>query len=146
MPLSRNAGRSPTLADGTDHARLRALRLGCEQFIADARWDLYCTLTFRFEVSEAEAVKEFERRYIQRLQQRSQGPVKYFAVAARNWAEGRVHVHALLRFVRPLARTASKDAWKAGQAIVDPFDPRRGAGGYIARHVSLPESETMVRQ
>lgn len=146
MPQSRNAGRSPTLADGTDHARLRALRLGCEQFIADARWDLYCTLTFRFEVSEAEAVKEFERRYIQRLQQRSQGPVKYFAVAARNWAEGRVHVHALLRFAIPLARSASEAAWKAGNAEAKPFDPRGGAGSYIARHVALSESETMVRQ
>jgi len=108
--------------------------------------DLYCTLTFRFEVSEAEAVTEFEQKYIQRLQQRSQGRVTYFAVAAKNWTEGRVHVHALLRFVQPLAPSASKAAWKAGQAKVDPFDPRRGAGGYIARHVALPDSESMVRQ
>jgi hypothetical protein len=146
MPESRNADRNPTLADGTDHARRRALRLGCEQFIANSRWDLYCTLTFRFEVSEADAVKEFERGYIQRLQQRSQGRVKYFAVAAKNWEEGRVHVHALLRFVRPLDRSASKAAWKAGNAEAKPFDPRRGAGGYIARHVALPDAETMVRQ
>lgn len=146
MPQSRNAGKSPSLADGTDHARLRALRRGCEQFIADSRWELYCTLTFRFEVSEADAVKEFERGYIQRLQQRSQGRVNYFAVAAKNWDEGRVHVHALLRFVRPLPRRAAEAAWKAGNADARPFDPRRGAGGYIARHVALPESETMVRQ
>lgn len=145
MPQSRKVLERPTLADGTDHARLRALRLGCEQFIADARWDLYCTLTFRFEVSEADAVTEFERGYIQRLQQRSQARVAYFAVAARNWNEGRVHVHALLRFVRPLARSASTDAWKAGQANIDYFDPQQGAGGYIARHVALPDAETMVR-
>ncbi|WP_353268998.1 hypothetical protein, partial [Gemmatimonas sp.] len=88
MPQSRNAGRKRTLADGTDHARLRALRLGCEQFIADARWDLYCTLTFRFDISEADAVKEFERGYVQRLQPRSQGRVSYLAVAAKNWTEG----------------------------------------------------------
>jgi hypothetical protein len=146
MPPSRNAVRRPTLADGTDHARLRALRLGCEQFIADSRWDLYCTLTFRFAVSEAEAVKEFEQKYIQRLQQRSQGRVTYIAVAAKNWTGGRVHVHALLLFVQPLALSASKAAWKAGQAKVDAFDPRRGAGGYISRHVALPDVETMVRQ
>ena len=146
MPTSRNAVSSPTLADGTDHARLRTLRLGCERFIADARWDLYCTLTFRFEVSEADAVKEFERGYIQRLQQRSQGRVTYFAVAAKNWSEGRVHVHALLRFFRPLAQSASRAAWRAGHADVEPFDPRRGAGGYIARHVALPDAEPMVRQ
>ena len=146
MPPSRNAVRRPTLADGTDHARLRALRVGCEQFIADARWDLYCTLTFRFEVSEAEAVTEFEQKYVQRLQQRSHGRVAYFAVAAKNWTEGRVHVHALLRFVQPLAPSASKAAWKAGHAKVAPFDPRSGAGGYIARHVALPDAETMVRQ
>jgi hypothetical protein len=145
MPATRNAVRNPTLADGTDHVRLRALRLGCEQVVRGSRWDHYGTFTFRFKVSEAEAVIEFERRYIQRLQQRSQGRVTYYAVAAKNWTEGRVHVHALLRFVRPVALSASKDAWKAGQAKVDLFDPLRGAGAYVARHVALPDAETMWR-
>lgn len=146
MPTSQNVVRNPTLADGTDHARLRALRLGCEQFIADTSWHQYCTLTFRFTVTEADAVIEFERRYVQRLQQRSQGRVNYFAVAAKNWTEGRVHVHALLCFLHQLAPSATKAAWNAGHAVVQPFDPRCGAGGYIARHVALPDAETMVRQ
>lgn len=145
MPTDSVPATRSTLADGTDHARLRALRLGCEQFIRNARWDSFCTLTFRFEVSESEAVIEFERRFIQRLQQRSQGRVSYFAVAARNWSHGRVHVHALLRFVCALAPAASEAAWKAGLARIYPFDPQRGAGGYIARHIALPDAETMVR-
>lgn len=146
MPARQNPARRPTLADGTDHERLRALRLGCEKFVADGRWDMYCTLTFRFDVDAADAVREFERGYIQRLQQRSQGRVTYIAVAAKNWTEGRVHVHGLLRFFRPLAVSAARDAWKAGQAKINRYDSRRGAGGYIARHIAFPDAETMVRQ
>jgi len=107
---------------------------------------MYCTLTFRFEVTEVDAADEFERGYIQRLQQRSQGLVTYFAVAAKNWTEGRVHVHALLSFVCPLNLAGARNAWKAGQAKVDQYDSRRGARVYIARHVALPDAETMVRQ
>jgi len=134
-----------TLADGTDHARLRALRVGCEQYIAEREWDYFCTLTFRFEVTEVEAVREFEQRFIQRSQQRSQGRVDYFAVAARNFSEGRVHVHALLKFVRPLASASTANAWVAGQANVRSFHRRGGAAGYIAQHIALPTAETMVR-
>ena len=146
MRKNQRAVRNSTLADGTEHDRLFALRHGCEQFIANTRWDQFCTFTFRFEVTEADAVREFELGYIQRLQQRSQGRVNYVAVAAKNWSLGRVHVHALLRFVRPLAPSASKDAWKAGQAKVEPYDRLRAGGRYIARHVALPDAEAMVRQ
>lgn len=135
----------PTLADGTDHARLLALRVSVDASIREETWDLFCTLTFREEVTEAAAVVEFERRFVPRLQQRSQGRLAYIAVAARNHADGRVHIHALVRFVHPHPPSKTADAWRAGQAKVKIYDPCRGASRYIARHVALPDAETMYR-
>jgi hypothetical protein len=135
-----------SLADGTDHTRLRTLREGCETYIASQRWDYYCTLTFRFEVTESVGAKEFEVGFIPRLQQRSQGKVLYLAVSSRNWHEGRVHVHALLRLVVPVEAPQVRAAWRAGHAAIEPFVPQGGAGPYIARHIAGTDAEVMVRE
>jgi hypothetical protein len=144
--MARKQKVAPSLADGTDHARLRTLREGCETYIASHRWDYYCTLTFRFDVTESIGAKEFEDGFITRLQQRSQGKVLYVAVSARNWDEGRVHVHSLLRLVVPVGAPQVRAAWRAGYAAIEPFVPRGGAGAYMARHIAGADAEVMVRE
>ncbi len=112
----------------------------------ERKWDYFMTLTFRFSVDEIEAARIFEQRYIQRLQQRSQGRVLHFGVAARNHPLARVHIHALICFFRPLPVSAAVEAWREGNAQVRTYNPLRRAAEYIAKHVAHENREVMIRQ
>src|SRR5688500_13131238 len=79
-------------------------------------WQFFATYTFRVEVTLWPALAEFETRYIQRLQQRSQCPIGYFAIVSRGARFGRIHLHALLSGTSTPRHNDVVGAWRAGWA------------------------------
>ena len=90
------------------------------------------------------ALREFGR-YVRRLEQRSRGRVRYFAVAAKSPVSGRVHVHAVMGFASRLPIAACGGAWRAGHSKVTRYDGGLGGGGYIARHLGIEGAEVDLR-
>jgi|GEM_PF-3360272 len=148
MSKRRSKHATPAIdeAESRETARLQGMVRGMADFMRTKRWDLFGTFTFRFEVDELTAVQEFERVYVPRLQQRSQGKVTYAGTAARAPFGRKVHVHALLRLARPLTTREAEAAWRAGQTAVRRFDEARDANGYVAQHVAIPNAEVLLRR
>jgi hypothetical protein len=144
MPTNRSRIVPEPIARCSQPPFRHALIHDSARWIADRRWDAFATLTFENEVDEPTAAREFER-YVRRLEQRSLGRVRYFAVAAKSPAFGRVHVHAVIGFRRQPSASARRRAWLAGIATIERFEAGRGGDRYIASHVPIPGAEVLFR-
>lgn len=108
-------------------------------------WQVYTTLTFRYAVSVMAAASEFERRFIQRLQQRTQSAVSYFAIASKGGRKERAHIHALLAVRSSQLRIADvAGAWTGGIQKASVYQEDRGAMSYVGRHLWIPDREVLL--
>ena len=96
-------------------------------------WDHFATFTFTYQPAQETALQHL-KRLIRRLEQRAQGPVKWFYVLEVGGAGVR-HLHVLLEGTRMLTGEAVRQAWSWGRKHVSRYDPRRGATYYVTKHV-----------
>lgn len=97
-----------------------------------AEWDYWCTLTFRWDVSERTA-----RRYIERWLEKVQPSLMWWGTERGRL--GRVHIHGLISFGHyeygPSAHQLW-DSWPHGRSQFDQFDAGRGASHYVGKYVT----------
>ena len=139
--------------DMTDHAAVqrhteqRARQNAWAQHLAHGDWHLFMTLTFDAEVVDViRSVREFEHRYVTRLQQRSQGRIVYAGVIASNTEYGRVHIHCVVRFAGKVLKVAEcQAAWAAGHSKMSRYDATQQGTHYIAKHITRPHAELLLQ-
>jgi hypothetical protein len=108
------------------------LRRAWGDFVAESDWDHVVTLTTECPRSSSWLSREFERRYVRRLEKSVQGPVRWFRVAEEH-GSGQLHLHALLWGTTALDPDCLRNAWPHGRLHVERFDPRRGAAYYFTK-------------
>ena len=113
-------------------------------------WDWWTTLTFAQERRSNGAAFRALNRWIRGIdldlwRQPHTAPY-WFAATEMGAQTGRLHLHTLLGNVGNLARSFAWKQWfkQYGRASILPYDPRRGAGYYIAKYVSKDLSDYEV--
>jgi hypothetical protein len=101
-------------------------------------WDHFCTLEFPPAWRLADPDAAFRRLQVcaDSVTRESQGPVPWFAVAERH-ADGRIHLHALLRGTAGIDPDRLIRRWERrnGGADIQRYDPSGGAAGYTVKDV-----------
>ena len=110
----------------------RRLRRTWGELLGRYDWTHAATLTFRHATSGQNAMRE-SRRFIRRLEQRSEGAVAWF-VAAEETYPGAAHLHAALR-VQNLSTPAIKSAWTAGISQINQYGRHRGWAYYMSKRI-----------
>lgn len=106
------------------------LREGWARFLCGFRWDYVLTPTSRYPMTRAQfaaAVRAWLRRC---------GPRAYAALVLEHGkAGGLIHGHGLLGGIgrHPLRRTFLQQAWRRGNLLLEPYDPRRGWAFYLVK-------------
>ncbi len=115
-----------------ESARLK-MRRSWGEWLGRFSWHHFGTLTFSNEVSIENALRQF-RRWIRRLELRTQNAVPWFMVVERGSA-GLVHVHALTWGTASIGAAAVDGAWRGGRSEVSTYDPRKGAAYYVSKQI-----------
>jgi hypothetical protein len=108
-------------------------------------WEWYTTHTFREEIHPEQADRRYNR-FIRNINQAlfgkrfvEQGKGIYHVKAIEYQRRGVIHFHTLMGGgVSKLRRLTWMDIWYEdnGQARIEPYDPNRGARGYLSKYVS----------
>jgi hypothetical protein len=106
---------------------------GC--WLGSKQWTHFGTLTLTHE-GTAEALKRQFKRWIRRLEQRSQGRVGWFVAIERS-PGGLLHAHALVHGAA-LSVTDLRKAWPAGRIDLREYDARLGAVYYVTKEMAGP--------
>jgi len=131
-----------------------------QEFIPRYEFDLFVTLTFRDEIELWKAKKRFEKwlgslnKDLFGWRYRRNGLGIRYAVAYECQRRGTLHLHALLgaKGLKELNREHMAKLWKCngqrnkktgtlvdrivnGHAVIDIFDPARGAIKYMTKHI-----------
>jgi hypothetical protein len=148
--IARGAPANDEPCDRTNVADA-TLRTAWADFLTDAQaWSHYATLTFRPRAiapvnprrphgvypnrwwnPNPDYAREELRRFVRRIEQRTQGQVGYFWGTEHGRVGGRLHAHALLALGCELTYQRIKEAWKAGFARVLPC---AGAEPYVSKY------------
>lgn len=121
-------------------------------------WNMWATLTFRYDVSDAVA-KRVLKDWLRAIAETT-GEHVWFAYGFGPQTRGVAHFHVLL--VHPAGATANalhgaRGLWAntapaTGNIKIDPYDPDRGAAHYQAKHpewdvnVACPRSRPRCRR
>ena len=130
-----------------DSATSQRVRAGWDSFLQSARWSHFATLTTSERVSVARLRREFVAGFVRRLERPAQRPLAWF-YAMEPSADGERHpVHALLAHTESLQTAQLERAWKLGHTRIVVYDPRRGAAGYVSKHLARnPELYDLSRR
>jgi hypothetical protein len=136
------------------------LQKGWQEFISRYEFDLFVTLTFREDIKRSKAEKRF-KKWLGSLNHalfgwryRRQGKGIRYATAYEYQKRGTLHFHALLgaKGLKELDREYMAKLWKCngqrnkktgtlidrivnGHAVIDIYDPARGAIQYMTKHI-----------
>ena len=98
------------------------------------RWDHFVTVTYHYS---AVGERQFYR-WIRRLEQSAQQPVRY-AMFSELTTAGFLHHHALVYGTAQLPDERLMDAWKSGRSDAQAYDPERGAAYYVCKRYGKDE-------
>ena len=135
------------------HSRDRLIREGLQGYVGWLRqvpWQLFCTLTFAWRVSDSQANGIF-RSFIDRLEKRIQGPIAFVRGDEKRFSgcgkpAAPRHFHVLMTAHRPLGASWIADSWRAlagrrengAGADVRRYDPDLGGLSYTLKFISQP--------
>jgi hypothetical protein len=112
-----------------------SVRAEWDSWLQSVRWSHFVTLTTRELVSVDRIKREFVQGFVRRVAKAAQRPLAWF-YAIEPHADGqRYHVHALLGHTETVKVAQLERAWKLGKTHVVVYDPRRGAAGYVSKHL-----------
>lgn len=121
---------------------LQPLRIASElrRWIAGYLWHHAVTLTTRCSNTVQRLLAELEKRFIRRLENKSQRAIAWFCVFERTHA-GRWHAHALLAGTERLSVEVVCEQWKLGQRKAERIYAVDGAVGYITKNIDAMVAE-----
>lgn len=128
------------------------LREAWTAWLSGFHWDYFATLTFAEPRSEASARRAFHG-YCRQLEGLTHGGSVGYFCGYEYGTFGRLHLHALMRTTtpqpdlgpggvpHPSAALPCGLVWRTwfdrfGRATVAPYDPQRGAAGYVSKYVT----------
>jgi hypothetical protein len=99
------------------------------EYLAQFHWDVFCTPTFRYDVSTSFAMRSTDE-FITNF-----GTQAYAAVAIeRGPISQKTHVHLLVGGLgTPAAISVGHNRWQRGDIKSEGFDPTRGAAWYLMK-------------
>jgi hypothetical protein len=98
-------------------------------------WTHYVTLTFQYQPSKEEAVREY-RGFVRRLEQRVQRRIYHYPILERG-ASGFLHIHCLIAGTESLPISAIQSAWRCGLTSVEKYYKSGGAAQYLCKTTEL---------
>jgi len=122
--------------DMNDSDTSRRVRAEWDYFLRSVRWSHVATLTTRELVSVDHLRREFVHGFVRRVARLAQCPLAWFYVIEPHADGQRHHVHALLAHTESLKIAQLERAWKLGITRIEVYDPRRGAAGYVSKHLT----------
>jgi hypothetical protein len=130
--------------------------LGYVNWLQGVRWQLFCTFTFAWPVSDPQADKVF-KRFIDRLEKSLACPIAYIRGDEKRFSGCGMpaaprHFHAVLTTHGRLDRHWVADHWmqmaghrlKGAGADVRIYDPNLGGLAYVLKFINQPNGEWAV--
>lgn len=125
---------------------LNRARKAWTRWLEGVDWSHWVTLTFGWKTGVARARRDFEQRWIRRLEQTAQNRVDWFAVYERDDYTP-LHIHALVRGTDHLERRELRRAWGGlGHATVPEFDATRNGVAYMVKQVGEADVYYDIRE
>ena len=141
--MTQPRGASPEATGCID----RRQRIAWAEFLQQADWSHFATLTTSEPVSVDRLRREFVAGFVRRLARPAQRPLAWFYAMEPSADGQRHHVHALLAHTESLNVAQLGRAWKLGNTRILVYDPRRGAAGYVSKHLAAnPELYDVSRR
>jgi len=153
MPEKPDMTQIRKLADVAQQVSLKA----CEGWLRDVPWQLFCTFTFAWQVSDPQALKVFGE-FVNRLDQFVRGPIVFVRGDEKRYSGCGMpgaprHFHVLLTAHRKLDRHFVADLWMsmAGRresgagANVRIYDQNLDGLGYVLKFINEPLGDWDLR-
>lgn len=113
--------------------RVRQVQRTLGEWLRSYEWTYWLTLTVDGKWSAGRLGPTFEREFVRFATKVSQGPVRFAYVIEGGVLGDQPHLHALLWVRGALDCGRLSEAWRHGRALVQVYDPSRGAAHYLAK-------------
>ena len=107
-----------------------------ERFMEKYRWDVFCTPTWRYPVGEDRARKDV-RDFVSKFGQ----PAYAYMKCERGPQGGRIHAHAALGGLNPIAKKRGDQLWPYGIIHWEPYRRGGGAARYLWKNAEEAPGE-----
>ena len=97
-----------------------------EDFMEKYVWDVFCTPTWRYPVGEDRAKRDV-REFVSKFGEQAYGYVK----SERGPQGGRIHAHAAIGGLNPIAKNRGDQLWPYGIIHWEPYRRGGGAARYL---------------